>query len=447
LKLKDFLHDHAISEEVGMARPYTRFEQGDVNAVVDHYAGFGVDARDQRKLERLAETVAGQSGGLVIAREGYRKPVPPQLRPDNPVYTSNLRMKSYHPTREDARPIFLRDSHGKQLLNPDGSPKRVRPLTGEARERHIAKYHPEGNVEHLHNDRRAAKYVLPPGAHGRRLDVPRPFRRFMRAQRVFFVIEGSLKTDAILSQGEAAFGVPSVTLWDAPELDRFARLFLRDKDVVIVPDADWIDNPLVIAQAMLCRAYLRDPRFCIRRVCVAAPPLLNGAVESVGGIKRKGVDDHLVLGGSLDDMTVIEREAPDELRAWQVLQFSGHRRDRLARNVEALTKLPLYANGRGELHKSLQSFSRILSVRRASVPQMIADLAEAEVLDVDAGAFEASFQWKDRYDFDWDERPRIRFKPEFRASEVPVRLGDWSNTNPRTRRLVRETHVGQRAAR
>lgn len=445
--LEQFFAAHAISEEVGRARPYSRFERGDVETVVSHYAAFGADAKDQKKLDRLAATVAGQSGGFVIARGGaFSRPVPPQLRPDDPVYTSNLRMPSYHPSRLDARPIFLKTKDGAPILNPDGSPKRVRPMTGDARERHLAKYHPEGNVEHLHYDRRAAKYVLPPGAHGKRIDFHPSARPLMRAQRVFFVIEGSLKTDAILSQGEAAFGVPSVTLWDAPELSMFARVFLRDKDVVVVPDADWVDNPLVITQAMMCRAYLRDPRFGIRRVCVAAPPLTReGKVEEVGSIKRKGVDDHLVLGGSLDDMTVIEREAPDEIEAWHALQFSGYRRDRLARNVRALTVLPLYANGDGEMFKSIESFARILNVGRQSVPQILADLAEAGVIGVDEGDFAADFQWRD-YAFDWSNRPRIRFKLEFRATERPERLGDWSRHDKPTVRQKENVLREQQAA-
>jgi hypothetical protein len=98
----------------------------------------------------------------------------------------------------------------------------------------------------------------------KRIDVhPFAVERFETAERVYFGIEGCIKADAILTAiletGEPAtvFSVPSVTLWDARELKRFAMKYLAGKIVIIVPDSDWHENPGVYTQAMLCRQYLR----------------------------------------------------------------------------------------------------------------------------------------------------------------------------------------------
>jgi hypothetical protein len=51
-----------------------------------------------------------------------------------------------------------------------------------------------------------AKYVFPTGEGARRLDVhPDAWPRFRDPRRVFFVIEGCIKSDAVFSTGEAVF--------------------------------------------------------------------------------------------------------------------------------------------------------------------------------------------------------------------------------------------------
>jgi hypothetical protein len=86
------------------------------------------------------------------------------------------------------------------------------------------------NTAVLHMHRRAAKYVFPPSGtfevdgivyksklsnYAARVDI-HPYARslFRGADRVFFVIEGCLKGDAVLSAGGPVLSVPSVTLWD-----------------------------------------------------------------------------------------------------------------------------------------------------------------------------------------------------------------------------------------
>ena len=426
MNLEKFLTEHAIALDVGGSDRYVRFEHGDVDFVRSFFEEFDTST------QRLGATVADQSGGFIIVRRGWRRHVPPQLRPDVPVFTSNLRRPSYHPSKLDAKPWFTKKG------------QRVLPLRGGQLERHVAKWHADGRrPQGLHFHRRAAKYVLPPGAHGKRLDVPMP-QRVLEAEIVFFVIEGSPKTDAILSTGAAAFGVPSVTLWDAPELDEFIdAMRLRDKPVVIVPDADWISNPLVVTQAMLCRTYLRDRGVY---AVVAAPPLANGAVV------QKGVDDFLVAGGVLDDLSILEREPCGYgLAMYAVTRLYHHAKQ--ARAFRAIQTLPLYADANGQLDKSVQAFSTIIGrgdekrgpLDRKSVRACIEDLRDLGVVEVE-GDLAAGFQWEADgrpVDYDWDDRPRITFAPEFRAVDRPLRLGDWRNELGRSLQVAAE-HAGGR---
>jgi len=121
--------------------------------------------------------------------------------------------------------------------------------------RHIEKAHHGVPVAGPHEHTRKAK----DREHGiaRRLDVhPDAVPLLLSAGRVFFVIEGCIKADAVLSRGEAVFSVPSVTLWKAPELEAFAERYLKEKTVFIVADADAVMKPEVMTQAKLCRSFL-----------------------------------------------------------------------------------------------------------------------------------------------------------------------------------------------
>ena len=64
--------------------------------------------------------------------------------------------------------------------------------------------------------------------------------------------------------------------------------------VFVVPDADWIDNPMVDWQALLVRTYLREA-LGDSMVYIAAPPV--EFYECHRGAK-KGVDDWLGTNGS-----------------------------------------------------------------------------------------------------------------------------------------------------
>jgi len=448
VELREFLRAHAISDEIGGNGRYVRFERGETEFVSSFFDGFG------DKCIRLAKTVAGQSGGFIIVRRGFERDVPPQLRPDEPVYTSNKRAWSYHPSDPTKEYVWVKTRKGQWA--------KIYALSSAQLPRHLAKHHPTGNPEYAHLEPpHAAKYVLPPGTHGKRLDVPIP-ERIVRADRVFFVIEGSLKTDAILSAGQAAFGVPSVTLWDAPELlDFVAAMGLRDKQVVIVPDADWVKNPMVIAQAMLCRERLRDH---IHDVVVAAPPWAD-AVANDGGERReckcagasvdsygycsncggflKGVDDFLVAGGVLDQLSVLEREHCGYALAWKAVEWYSPRADQLSRNVRALTAMSLHADENGQLIKSLSMFARILQCDRETARKAIVALYRSRTIAVEGG-LNAGFQRKDPqtgslHNYEWEERPRVTIAPPYRATHRAVPLGDLPVIVKRTK--IRETRL------
>jgi len=93
----------------------------------------------------------------------------------------------------------------------------------------------------------------------------RPNRRLAKAKRVYFVIEGCLKADAVLSsilagdRPESVFSVPSVSLWKAEELRDFVFERLRGKQVIIIPVSDWVTNDDVRTQAFRVRETLGAP--------------------------------------------------------------------------------------------------------------------------------------------------------------------------------------------
>src|SRR5450759_1838143 len=77
-----------------------------------------------------------------------------------------------------------------------------------------------------------------------RLDVHPWAASFDAVDIVFFIIEGCIKADAVLTYirkhhlRASVFSVPATSQWHAPELEAFARGYLPGKTVYIVCDAD-----------------------------------------------------------------------------------------------------------------------------------------------------------------------------------------------------------------
>jgi hypothetical protein len=332
-----------------------------------------------------------------------------ELRPDAAVVTSS----HWHYHGDELKAELVIPSTGKPLPSKWAHKP-------EHMQRHIEKVHGGVNDQTVHLDENRAKYVFPPGDGAKRLDMhPEAWTRFTNASRVFFVIEGCIKADAVLSAGEAVFSVPSVTLWAAPELTSFART-LRGKVVYIIPDADWITNGNVITQAIFCRTYLR--RLGITQTHVGAPPYDRYQAND----KLKGIDDHLAYGGSMDDLDVTARETPYGLAEY-LAERRTWRRDRVVRNAEVLEGLALHADSNGQVWASLRAVARIMGIHHSRVERAVRDLEWCGAIHVDGDLStrprhcDPKMGW---VGWDWNDRPTITIVPELRAKDSFRRLSD-----------------------
>jgi hypothetical protein len=242
---------------------------------------------------------------------------------------------------------------------------------------------------------------------------PQAFVSFVTARRVFFVIEGCMKADAVLSAGEAVFSVPSVTLWRAPELAYYARR-LRQRIVYIIPDADYRKNRSVMTQALLCRSYLR--RFGVAAE-IAAPP--QAAYES--DPRLKGIDDYLVSGGTMEDLDVLKREAPYGLAEW-LAERGRWRNDKAVRAADTLRGIAEHADENGRLWAPLKSVGNATGIGARRAQRGLHDLLEVGAIEVE-GSLEVSPRWRDK-GYDWIDRPTITVHPDLRARDNVHRLGD-----------------------
>jgi hypothetical protein len=226
---------------------------------------------------------------------------------------------------------------------------------------------------------------------------------------------GSPVLTAILETGAkaAVFSVPSVTLWRAPELRRFADAYLRGKVVVIVPDGDWRDNPLVVTQAMSCRTRLTSLGL---QSCVAAPTF------------GKGADDHLAAGGTLGDFAVIGRTFPNLFETWKIMERLTPKRpgwqlakeDRVRRNFVINAAVAVHAGEDGTIKKSVRSLARIMEVPEARVRRAVNDLIEADAWSSDKPTRTTRGVWRGRY-YDRSEQwegdtPTFTIREELRAT-------------------------------
>lgn len=400
---EDFFAERGITRAVAEKRPYLRYERGDPQRLLrEHWP----------KSKQHAGRIGRQSAGIIIPR--YAPPslrlahVPAELRPDTAVITSSHH--HYHgdgPTHNLVIPSTGTRLPRKWIHKPEG-------MT-----RHIEKIHGGINVQEVHLDSNLAKYVFPPGDGAKRLDVhPHAWPKFVNASRVFFVIEGCLKADAVLSAGEAVFSVPSVTLWQAKELPAFASC-LRGKTAYIVPDND-LFNPearghsAVKTQALFCRTFLRRLGIDAR---IAAPPYPG----------HKGIDDYLGFGGTMDDLAVLDRDPPFGLAEWMATQ-AKFRRDRLVRAAEGLRGLALHADSNGEFKYSLRAASRIMGIHHSRLQRSVEDLQDLGAVEVE-GDLSTAPRWRDpktgkwvAWDWESEDRPIIRIHPALRANDKVTRL-------------------------
>ena len=203
----------------------------------------------------------------------------------------------------------------------------------------------------------------------KRLDMhPRTRRKVessRRPSRWFFSIEGTPKNDAIVSAGETAFNVPSVTMWRAPELADFAREYLTSL-VYVVPDSDWASNPLVALQAFECRDFLRGILGRDFVHVAAAPPACGETCRHTGQERKdhkRGVDDFLGEGSTPDDLIVLDRHPSFSFSEWaKDLEFmatrkAGRAHEAAVNRIQVMEWLCLHATRDGRVKRSVSAIA------------------------------------------------------------------------------------------
>jgi hypothetical protein len=242
-------------------------------------------------------------------------------------------------------------------------------------------------------------------------------------RRCFFALEGLLKNDAILTQGEPVLNCGSVTLWDDQALADFATEFLRGfEKVVIVPDSDWLGNEHVAAQAIRLQERFRE--YGISAIVAAPAARCSNHTGNPACIHpdrpsdpsgrtttehKNGVDDWLGSGRSLDKM--ITWEYPDDSQ----LPDIGRQRRSRERNRRVLEYLWTGQNPwSGRVRRSLREIAKNIRLNKNAVWRAMKDLDEA-------GAIKR-VPSDDLY-FGYDPTTTVQLTDQLRSA-VPRGLGD-----------------------
>lgn len=215
----------------------------------------------------------------------------------------------------------------------------------------------------------AAKYLFTPGVTSARIDVgndPQNIKNLnSKKGRIYFAMEGSIKHDAIQAAIKkedptaAVVNVPSVTLWQqkdlAPEFPSevgwFTKKYGKNKEIVLIPDADGVKNTNVMLQAKALRSALLQNG--AKQVYVATPPLKPGTTRIVDEFKlpsgkaeeRKGIDDHLGAGrGSLGQLRYETfTEYPDYDLTWATVGGGAKGTAKMSAGAKPRTEKILHA--------------------------------------------------------------------------------------------------------
>jgi hypothetical protein len=445
-----------------------RYDVGDT-WVKDEFAPW---LGDQEGKLRWLQGIVNQEPGIFMPKTpppGYNA-IPPQLRPDVAVYTDRRPSWHYHgesphwprmpdgswprtptydleeieavdPETGEGLGVFTRTGGGRPLRVHG---KKAEIMRADAVERHVAKAVKDGGHGginptdvHLH-PARPRKYIFPPiGDRLKRIEMSTlAQKRWRRADRVFLVQEGSLKNDAVLSAGEAAVNIASVSMWSKNELWRFAKEFCVGKYVVVVPDADWFDNWQVYSEALLIRELLREVRddrgWGVDDAVIAASPIdfFREVPDDRGEFTLKGVDDYLGTKGAawarrrrrpggIAGLEERGREPAEAIRGWPGAYFER----------QGLRQLSLHAGLRdeekaGELRRSPQGMARILGVSIGNLPARLDVLRGAYDLNGSTAVERRAHTFKNARDQDdeivrweWVDPPSIRLHPEYHAIE------------------------------
>lgn len=272
------------------------------------------------------------------------------------------------------------------------------------------------------------------------IDVNPIAERFLpEAEVVFFGIEGSFKGCSMLSAilradaRASVVSVPSVSLWNCPELEQFTKLYLLNKVVVIVPDADWKKaahkHPHVENQARMFQGRLLN--LGVAQVHIAAPPLggdnkpLPCWNERKGKMEElKGVDDFLGLGnGTLHELSVIDRDPPEGIEELIMAHSDAIGRKYYAKGIRTLAnatrQLACFASEYGVIASTpdgnipYNTFAKVMGVWPQDVLRYLDTLEEIGVITI-KGSKKIE---KGLFGVDWQKRPHLELTPEFRAKD------------------------------
>jgi hypothetical protein len=415
----------------------------------------------------------GTCGGWVMpkwAPPDFPKSIAPQLRPDAEVvldpfgkwHTHGTLYGDPYPRFPEEAGIVYPESYRANKKYPSGKPHplagKPHPLAGKPKplprewvmaygtaecEAHINgtgdPYNPETG-EGAHNGEdypgvhyhvlETAKYILitpdrPRHKRGVGVDLhPWALERLDDAEVVYLAMEGILKTDAIITAGGCAFGIPSVTFWNRHELIEVAERFLIGKRLYIIPDADGVKKPEVMRQALRLRTVFR--RAGVEHVFCAAPPI---ELFYSSGEKIKAVDDYLGAGYPLDGLEIIGWEPPVDLIE-EVTESIGYGRTKSRR---VLADLSLFAHTDGTLRYArpngnlvpfgFQSIKKLIDVehsdRVVDTLRRIEDYCKATAGSLDTETrFIMTRHKKEQPVTFWTDPPTLRLDERLRAQEI-----------------------------
>jgi hypothetical protein len=461
-----------------LIEPYSATDAEEIKALYPDYEHKGVITR-----------VVRQSGGLKMPKfplPGHR-PIPVQLDPDDEVITDpTVKWLKHDRVLPEGRKVLALVRRGDKLkLIPSHWVKRRERVYGYEISMELALEHikrsrsddsydretGEGdhrgvNVEGWHPHKpRTAKYVN--FGPNKRIDVgPDALDLWLTAPMALLIIEGKKKHMAAEAHGWATASVLSITMWDRNEvrwLARWIRKHNPDLILFVIPDGDWTNfdrnHGAVFRQTMYVLTELRE--LDVRALMLTTPvpegtsecrckvkDLLarNLPFERVSEAKTcsycfgylKAFDDWYGADGATEDLVVFDREVPTGRINLHVFGLPIHGNAKPGR-ARALRGLSLHdRDGCDLLDVPLKTLQQIMGARRPQdVPVILEDLSDA--LEID-GKLEIEKRPYVREDFsvgeawDWVERPRIRVKPEFRAGERSLTLGEFRNDleNPAT---------------
>ncbi len=456
-----------VSLEVAEARPYVRYERRDTGSVDRADPKFRA-TMSARQYGASITKIVNQCGGFVMVRrpvpvriDGLAlPPILAELRPDEEVETESPSTEPHEHRDPKGWEVHIQAQHGgvnwgagededgdihahgdgaKYVFasNPtvDEPYRHTHPCsTVENTDAHIKKHHADKDEtdgkSHEHTRRMKDKSQHLQDRLDIHLDAV-PLLRRARAHRgrVFFALEGCLKADSILTAGEAVFSVPSVTLWDAPELAVFARRWLESVELYIVPDSDWESNDAVLAQSLNCRTVHR--KYGVDAHIAAPQGLDTPGHEPDCKHCKLGVDDFLGKHhGKIDDLLVVDREAPYGITDF-VGDQTGTRADALSIDAEVMEWLALSADRNGDVRSGAQTIAKAsgLGVRR--INRSIKRLIGYGAITVDKERVDLARKYIPRRggkgflsrQLEWADRPTITVDPKLRARTRRRKLG------------------------